>query len=254
MKFSLCIGAYRGQSLMHHLRKVKEHGFHGLEYYHWWTIEDPEEAFRFKQEEGVGIVSTCTRFFDLVRPQHRDTFIGGLEETISFCTKWDIPVIITQTGNERDDVSRDVQQQAMVETLKHAADRCERAGVTLVVEPLNGLVDHPGHFLQYSGEGADIIDRVGSDRVKLLFDVYHQQITEGNVIRNLTQYIDRIHHIHIADNPGRKQPGTGELHYGNILAKIRELGYEGVVGLECGFTKNTDEALHELKPLFDLKC
>lgn len=251
MKFSLCIGAYPGQSLMYHLCKVKENGFHGLEYYHWWTIDNPEEMFRYKQEEGVGIVSTCTRFFDLVRPQYRSTYLDGLAETIDFCQRYDIETIITQTGNERDDVSRHVQKETMAETLKQAAERCERAGVTLAVEPLNGLVDHPGHFLQYSGEGAEMIDRVGSPYVKLLFDVYHQQITEGNVIRNLTQYIDRVHHIHIADNPGRKQPGTGELNYENIISKIRESEFRGVIGLECGFTKNTDEALRELKPLFD---
>lgn len=83
--------------------------------------------------------------------------------------------------------------------------------------------------------------------MKLVFDVYHQQITEGNVIRNATKYIDRINHYHIADNPGRKQPGTGELNYVNILKAIKETGYEGFVGLECGFTLDTDAALEQYK-------
>src|SRR5699024_2840131 len=124
---------------------------------------------------------------------------------------------------------------------------CEAAGIVLEVEPLNGLVDHPGHFLQRSDEAVEIIDQVNSPYVKLVFDVYHQQITEGNVIRNATQYMEQINHYHIADNPGRNQPGTGELNYINILNAIQDTGYDGFIGLECGYTIDTDEALIDFK-------
>lgn len=117
----------------------------------------------------------------------------------------------------------------------------------LELEPLNGLVDHQGHFLQRSDESVDVIDQVGSPNVKLVFDVYHQQITEGNVIRNAVGYKDRINHYHIADNPGRKQPGTGELNYANILRSIKDSGFAGFVGLECGFTIDTDLAVRQFK-------
>jgi hydroxypyruvate isomerase len=161
-------------------------------------------------------------------------------------------VIITQTGNEVEGVSRSSQRDEMVETLKYAAELCGRADVTLTVEPLNGLVDHSGHFLQHIDESVNVIDRVDSPHVKLLFDVYHQQITEGNVTRNLIRYLDRIHHVHIADNPGRLQPGTGELNYGYIIGKLKDAGYGGVIGLECGYSMPTDEALAELRPLLDM--
>lgn len=246
MKYSLCIGAYESEDVIYHLEKIKEHGFHGLEFYNWWDL-DLKQVAREQERIGVGIVATCTKFFNLVDPRFRDQYIAGIEETIQACKILGVKSIITQTGNAIEGVPRTTQQNSMVETLKECAQLCEKAGVVLEIEPLNGLVDHPGHFLQGSSEAAEIIDRVNSSHVKLVFDAYHQQITEGNIIRNATQYIDKINHYHIADNPGRTQPGTGELNYVNILNAIKETGYDGFVGLECGFTVDTDEALLDFK-------
>jgi hydroxypyruvate isomerase len=246
MKYSLCIGAYKGKDVVYHLEKIKEHGFQGLEYYSWWDL-DIKQVAKEQDRIGVGIIATCTKFFNLVDETKRLEYIDGLQQTIEACKILGTKSIITQTGNVIDGMSREIQQQAMVETLKQCASLCEEAGIILEVEPLNGLVDHHGHFLQYSDEAVSVIDQVNSPNVKLVFDVYHQQITEGNVIRNATNYIDRISHYHIADNPGRKQPGTGELNYITILNAIKETGYDGYVGLECGYTIDTDEALKVFK-------
>lgn len=246
MKLSICIGAYPGRDAVYHLNKVKEHGLHGLEYYKWWEL-DLRQILREQEWLGVGISATCTKSFNLVDPALADTFVNGLTETIEACRMLGTRSIITQTGNAIDGTPREKQKDTMVETLKRCAPLLERAGVTLELEPLNGLVNHPGHFLQRSDEAVEIIDRVGSSHVKIVFDVYHQQITEGNVIRNATQYIERISHFHIADNPGRKQPGTGELNYVNILKAIRGTGFDGFVGLECGYTIDTDTALESFR-------
>jgi len=246
MKYSLCIGAYKDKDVVYHLEKVKEHGFHGLEFYGWWNL-DLAQVAKEQERIGVGIIATCTKFFNLVDSSKREEYLNGLRQSIEACKVLGTKSLITQTGNVMDGVPREVQQQAMIETLKQCASLCEEAGIVLEVEPLNGLVDHKGHFLQYSDEAVSIIDQVDSPNVKLVFDVYHQQITEGNVIRNATNYLDRINHYHIADNPGRKQPGTGELNYVNILNAIKETGYGGFVGLECGYTIDTDKALEEFK-------
>lgn len=246
MKYSLCIGAYKGKDVFYHLEKIREHGFHGLEYYNWWDL-DIKQIAKEQERIGVGIIATCTKSFNLVDETKRSDYIDGLKQTIDACKVLGTKAIITQTGNVIDGLSRETQRQAMIETLKQCAPLCEEAGIILEVEPLNGLVDHKGHFLQYSNESVSVIDQVNSPNVKLVFDVYHQQITEGNVIRNATNYLDRINHYHIADNPGRKQPGTGELNYLNILNAIKETGYDGFVGLECGYTINTDKALDEFK-------
>ncbi|PYI52952.1 hydroxypyruvate isomerase family protein [Paenibacillus flagellatus] len=246
MKLSICIGAYPGRDAAYHLEKVKEHGLQGLEYYKWWDL-DLNAVAREQERLGVGISAVCTKSFNLVDPALREAFVDGLKETIEACRRLGARSIITQTGNELAAVSRETQKETMTETLKRCAPLLEQAGVTLEIEPLNGLVNHPGHFLQRSDEAVEVIDRVGSPCVKLVFDVYHQQVTEGNVIRNATGYVDRISHYHIADNPGRKQPGTGELNYVNILRAIRETGFDGFIGLECGYTVDTDEALDTFK-------
>ena len=101
-----------------------------------------------------------------------------------------------------------------------------------MVEPLNILVNHRGYFLSQSKEAFQIIDEVGSSNVKILFDIYHQQISEGNLIANITANIDKIGHFHVADNPGRHEPGTGEINYTNVFAAIRKTGFDGFVGME----------------------
>lgn len=206
------------------------------------------ESEKKEQERiGVGIIATCTRYFNLVDPTKRTTYINGLKETVKACNFLGIPSIISQTGQELEGVSREQQRNAMIETLQECAPICEEANVILEIEPLNGLVNHKGHFLQYSDEAFNIIEEVDSPHVKLVFDVYHQQITEGNVIRNATSNSQHINHYHIADNPGRNQPGTGELNYLNILQAIKDTGFEGYIGLECGYTIDTGEAISDFK-------
>lgn len=246
MKYSLCIGAYPGKDVIYHLEKIKEHHFHGLEYYNWWDL-DLKQVAKEQERLGVGIIATCTPFFNLVDANMRATYIQGIKDTLEACKILNVKSIITQTGNVIPSKSREDQQLAMIETLKQCAPLCEEADVTLEIEPLNGLVDHRGHFLQQSGESAYVIEQVGSSHIKLVFDVYHQQITEGNIIRNITKHYKTINHFHIADNPGRNQPGTGELNYLNILRTIKELNYTGFIGLEGSYTIDTDEALNEFK-------
>jgi len=114
----------------------------------------------------------------------------------------------------------------------------EDAGVTLGVEPLNTIVDHPGYYLTSSAEGFEIVDAVDSPAVKLLFDVYHQQTSEGNVTRNLTNNVEQVGYVHVADVPGRHEPTTGKLDYENVLGALDEAGYDGYVG--CEFTPRGD--------------
>jgi len=241
------MGAYPGKNALYHLEKIKEHGFQGLECYSWWELGDLDQFAKMQEQIGVGIIGTCTKEFNLVDASLREKYIQGLQQTIKACRKLNIPAIITQTGNVIDGIPREMQQQAMVETLRQCVPLLEQADIVLEIEPLNGLVDHAGHFLQRSDEAVSVIDQVGSANVKLVFDVYHQQITEGDVTRNATKYVERINHYHIADNPGRKQPGTGELNYLNILTSIKNTGFNGFIGLECGYSVDTDIAIQQFK-------
>jgi hydroxypyruvate isomerase len=246
VKFALCPGTFKDQDVFYALNKVKEWGYDGLEYGKGWLQVDLQEVARHQDKIGVGISSIVSKFFDLVNPLHRETYLESLKEGIAACRILGTKSIVTQTGAAMEGVSRDIQRAAMVETLKLCADMLQNSDIILELEPLNEL-NHPGHFLQYSAEAASIIDQVGSPNIKMVFDVYHQQITEGNVTRNALAYMDRCTHYHIADNPGRKQPGTGELNYFNILKAIQAAGYTGFVGLECGFTIEVEEAVLQFK-------
>jgi len=108
----------------------------------------------------------------------------------------------------------------------------EKAGVTLVFEPLNTLVDHPGYYLTQSSEAFDIVDAVASENVKVLYNIYHQQIMEGNIIPTITEHMDRIGHFHSAGHPGRHELDCGEIHYPDIIKAIDRTTYSGWFGVE----------------------
>ena len=107
-----------------------------------------------------------------------------------------------------------------------------KANLTAIIEPLNSLVNHKGFFLTTCVEGSKLVREVDNPRVKLLFDIYHEQVQEGNVIRTLTAAADIVAVFHIADNPGRNDPGTGEINYPNVYKAIQKSGYTGYVAME----------------------
>lgn len=125
------------------------------------------------------------------------------------------------------------QTAHVVESLKQAAAILEPHGIIMVLEPLN-FRDHPGLFLSKSAQAYEICKAVGSPSCKILFDVYHQQITEGNLIPNIEASWDEIAYFQMGDNPGRKEPTTGEINYKNIFKYIHSKGFDGVLGMEHG--------------------
>ena len=129
------------------------------------------------------------------------------------------------------------QTAHVVETLRRAAEILEPHGLVMVLEPLNRLTDHPGQFLREIPQAFLICRAVNSPACKILFDIYHQQITEGNLIPNIDMTWDEIAYFQIGDNPGRKEPTTGEINYRNVFAHIREKGYRGILGMEHGASR-----------------
>jgi hydroxypyruvate isomerase len=128
----------------------------------------------------------------------------------------------------------DYQTANVIENLRFAAEIMEKAGVVMVLEALNPFRDHPGLFLTKIPQTFMICRAVKSPSCKILFDMYHQQITEGNIIPNIEKAWSEIAYFQTGDNPGRNEPGTGEMNYKNIFKKIHELGFQGVIGMEHG--------------------
>jgi hydroxypyruvate isomerase len=130
----------------------------------------------------------------------------------------------------------DYQTANVVENLKRMAALCEPSGLIIVLEPLNPK-DHPGLFLTKMAQAYQICRAVGSPSVKILDDMYHQQITEGNIIPNIDACWDELAAFHVGDSPGRREPGTGEMNYRNIFKHIHDKGYTGVLCLEHGVSR-----------------
>jgi hydroxypyruvate isomerase len=131
----------------------------------------------------------------------------------------------------------DYQTALVVETLKRCAGICEPSGLVMVLEPLNPWKDHPGLFLTRIPQAYMICMAVGSPSCKILFDMYHQQITEGNIIPNIDRAWAEVGYFQTGDNPGRKEPTTGEMNYRNIFRHIHGKGYTGIIGMEHGNSK-----------------
>jgi hydroxypyruvate isomerase len=131
----------------------------------------------------------------------------------------------------------DYQTANAIENLKRCAEVCEPSGLVMVLEPLNPWSDHPGLFLTKVPQGYQICRAVNSPSCKILDDLYHQQITEGNLIPNMDMAWDEIGYFQTGDNPGRNEPTTGEINYHNIFKHIHDKGYKGIIGMEHGNSK-----------------
>jgi hydroxypyruvate isomerase len=187
----------------------------------------------------------------LNRREHHDRIERELHKSLELAQRWRIPVLICFSGN-RDGMDDEAGIDNTALGLSRMAKAAEEAGVTLALELLNSKVDHPDYQCDRTAWGLEVVARVGSPRVKLLYDVYHMQIMEGDVIRTIGEHHDAFAHYHIAGNPGRHEPDrTQELWYPAIYDAIAATGYDGYVGME--FIPQRDplvslqEALAELR-------
>lgn len=165
------------------------------------------------------------------------TFLEDVKKAVEIHKVMENEVATVTSGLAVPNVSFEQQTNAAVDALKRAGEMCEKTKLVLVLEPLNHKVDHAGYFVVYSEHAAEIIGRTNHPQVKILFDMYHQQISEGNIINHLRQYYSLIGYFQTGDNPGRKEPYTGEMNYQNIFKAIHALGYKGLIGCEHGMSQ-----------------
>ena len=195
--------------------------------------------------------------FSAVDADEKEAYLDFLSRSIEKAVDIKCPNLVIHSdalnpedGSAKDtgkDLSFEVKLFNLYTVLKEGAAIADKAGVTLVLEPLNTLVDHKNYFLSDPDVSFDLIRSVGSDNVKLLYDIYHMQIMKGNVIDRIQKNIDAIGYFHAADVPGRFEPGTGELNYRNIFSAIKETGYTGFIGFELLPAGNSSSAIEAIK-------
>jgi hydroxypyruvate isomerase len=242
MKKSLCIEMFfTDVPFEDRFRLAKGAGFDYIEFWSWVDKDIP----RIKdlcRKHALGIASFSGDQSLSLIDENRQTdylrFVEGSLEIAGFLGCENLVIHSNGLGdrgvvlNSYDHLSCLQKIEAMAETLKGLARRAEMAGVTLLLEALNTRMDHPGNFLSTTTQAVELVGSVESPWIKILYDIYHMQIMEGNIIDTLRNYIDLIGYIHIADVPGRHEPGTGEINFPNVMTALRELGYGGFVGFE----------------------
>jgi hydroxypyruvate isomerase len=163
----------------------------------------------------------------------RDEFLEDIKESIDLAKRVNARWMTVVPGHVDLRLNKSYQTANVIETLKRACDLLEPHNLTMVLEPLN-FRNHPGLFLSESPQAYQICKAVDSPACKILFDIYHQQIQEGNLIPNIGACWDEIAYFQIGDNPGRNEPTTGEINYKNVFKYIHGRGYNGVLGMEHG--------------------
>jgi hydroxypyruvate isomerase len=165
-------------------------------------------------------------------PARVEEFRKSIHTALAYARATGCRTLHVMAGKIPRDADRTAWTGTLVDNVRTAADMVSGDGITLVLEPINTRIDIPMYFYDSTSAVLDVMDKVGRDNVKLLYDVYHMQIMEGDVARAIERLLPRIGHIQIADNPGRHEPGTGELNFPWLLERIDTLGYDGWIGCE----------------------
>ena len=230
------------------IAKIAQLGFDAAETYNWKSL-DLDAVRNACEQSGVELLSMCTTEFNMTNPAKREDWLNGLKESCAAAKRVGASKLITQVGADTGE-ERARQHDSIVAALKQAKPILEDSGVTIMIEPLNIYVNHPGYYLWSSREAFEIIHEVDHPLVKVVYDIYHQQVMEGNIIPSITQNLDCIAHLHSAGHPGRHELRFGENDYKVIFAAVDKAGYTGACGLEYGPTMDSVESLKEFRRIY----
>lgn len=179
--------------------------------------------------------------FVLNKPDTREMLINKMKEGVEVAKRTGAKHALVVPGRYDERLSREFQTANVIDNLRYCCDIVEPAGLTIVLEPLNTLRDHPGLFLTGIPQAYSICRAVNRPSCKIIEDIYHQQITEGNLIPNMEAAWSEIAALHCGDNPGRMEPTTGEINYKNVFRFVYSKGYQGVICMEHGMKNRTKE-------------
>jgi hydroxypyruvate isomerase len=203
-----------------------------------WSDADVEKYKRLAQSYGLGMDALLSqtdwvhRPVTMVSPAHRDAFLKDVRDAIGWAKKLNVPQVIVLSGNEQPEMTREAQHASMVEGGKQAAAIARDADVKLILENLNSRVNHKGYFLTSAKEALQVVKEVDSPHFRFLFDIYHEHVQNGNVIAAITEAAPYVSVFHVADAPGRHDPGTGEMKWDDIYRAIGKTEYAGYIALE----------------------
>ena len=236
-KFAVnCEMWWRNLPFLDRLRKTAELGFPSVEF---WPLsgKDVEATAALTQELGIEIAQFTAWGFTpgLNEPKNHAAFLDAIRESCKAAKTLNCKMATVVAGNDVAGMTQEEMHHHVIDALRQAAPIAEDNDLLLILEPMNIRVNHKGHCLYGSPPAIHICNEVNSSHVKINWDLYHMQITEGDLCGRLREGFaaGQVDYLQLADNPGRHEPGTGEVHYNRVLKEAYDLGYRDAVGLEC---------------------
>lgn len=243
---------FRGMPYEQRIHKVHELGYKWVEFWPW-RGKDLEAIKKACNDTGVRIAQFTGWGFvpGMNNPATRKAFLKEIEEACKVADELDVPMMTVVAGNDQPGMSQEQMHQNVIDALKEAAPIAEKYGVMLILEPMNIRVDHKGHCLYGSPDAVRICREVDSPMVKINWDLYHMQISEGDLCGRLRDGFDQVGYIQLADHPGRNEPGTGEINYTRVFQELKKLGYDKPVGCECNPREGERKAAERIRKADD---
>jgi hydroxypyruvate isomerase len=226
---------------------AKGAGFQAVEFWRWTNKDIPALRAACVAADLPVAALVAEPMIALTDPANHASFLAGLKDTIEVAKALGAPVLIAQTGNDLAGISRAEQTAALVAGLKASAEVLRGSGVRFGIEPLNTLIDHKGYFLSDTAEGFAILDQVDRPEIGMVYDIYHSAVM-GESAEVIAGRAEQIFHVHLADHPGRHEPGTGQVDLKSRIIRLEAEGYTGPFG--CEFRPRTSSAT-AVKALFE---
>jgi len=249
MRLSVCIPMFFRQTpLPEAIQKIAELGYDACEMWRVSDQEDLEAATNACKKFGVEFLAICTEY-SACTGGDVGAYVEGVRSAARKAMALGAKLLISQVGKDTGAPAAE-QHANIVKCLKAAVPVLEKTGLTIVIEPLNTLVNHKGYYLWSSDEAVEILREVDHPRVRLLYDIYHQQVMEGNLIANIIEKLPWIGHLHSAGCPGRNELDNGEIDYQKVFAAVDAAGYVGACALEYSPLLPPEESLQKTKILY----
>lgn len=243
---------YSELPFLERFQAAKDDGFEFVEFW-GWTDKDLDAVKAAAEKAGVGISGfNGDAELSLIDPEQKEAYLEFLKKSVAAAQKVGARSVTIHSNGLGDggvvihdyrELSDTVKLCTMFGTLMECARIAEESGIQMNLEPLNITTDHVGNYLQTTRMAAEMTRLIGSPKLKVLYDAYHMQLNEGSLCDNIRAYGDQFGHIHVADAPGRHEPGTGEINYAKVFDCLKECGYTGLVGFELIPETSTAEAV-----------
>jgi hydroxypyruvate isomerase len=256
MKRSVCLETvFTEVPFVDRFELVAREGFEYVEFW-TWTGKDVHKIKRICGDLGLKIASfSGDQDYSMIDPSQKQAYIQFIKRSLETAAFLECPYLVVHSDaldaegrvpDPHNELSGNVKFVAACKVLSILGPLAEEFKITIVLEALNSRIDHIGNFLVHTRDSVDMIRQIDSSYIKVLYDVYHMQISEGNILDTLSAYFPWIGYIHVADTQGRHEPGTGEINYASVFRFLRERNFQGIVGFELYPSKDSKEVMLEL--------